>query len=113
MKERYLSLTTTADTREAAERIAGALLEPHLAACVQIDGPFESRYWWQGRLEVQNEWRCTVKLRADRFPAAEAAIRAVHPYAVPQLVATPIVAGGADYLAWIDEVTASSDSNLA
>ncbi len=114
MSDRYLSLTTTTDSRDAAERVALAVLQPRYAACVQIEGPLESRYWWQGRLESAQEWRCTIKLRAARFGAAEAAIRAVHPYATPQIVAVPIVAGGADYLTWIDEVTPEDDtSNLA
>ena len=112
MSARYLSLTTTTDTRDAAEAVALAVLEPRLAACVQIDGPFESRYWWKDRLESATEWRCTIKLAAESFARAEAAIRAVHPYSVPQIIAMPIVAGSAGYLAWLDDVTRTGGSDI-
>jgi periplasmic divalent cation tolerance protein len=99
----YLSVTTSVDSREAAERIARELVERRLAACVQLDGPFESIYRWKGAVEEAREWRCTIKTRADRYDALEAALRALHPYETPEILAHPVSGGGADYLAWIDE----------
>jgi periplasmic divalent cation tolerance protein len=102
----YLSVTTTVDSREAADRIAFALLEGRLAACVQIEGPLESLYHWRGALERALEWRCTIKTRADLFERLEVALRALHPYDTPEILAHAIERGGASYLAWIDEKTA-------
>jgi periplasmic divalent cation tolerance protein len=102
----YISVTTTTDDARCAERIADLLLEARLAACVQTDAPITSRYWWQGKLEVSIEWRLTIKTRRALFAALEVAIRSVHTYTTPQILATPIVDGNDDYLAWIAEVTA-------
>lgn len=101
----YISVATTTDSEANARQIAGALLDGHLAACVQISAPIESRYWWQGKIETTTEWRLTIKTRAALFDDLSSAIRTVHPYSVPQILALPIVAGNRDYLAWIDEVT--------
>jgi periplasmic divalent cation tolerance protein len=97
-------VTTTAEKKDA-EKIAAAVLKERLAACVQISGPIESSYWWNGRLETDREYLCTMKTRKDRFPALEAAIKELHPYEIPEIVATPIVAISAEYLAWLKEQT--------
>jgi len=101
----YISVATTTDSETSAQRIAGAVLADHLAACVQISAPIESRYWWHGEVETAREWRVTIKTRTSLFDDLSSAIRAVHPYKVAQILATPIVAGDRDYLAWIEEVT--------
>jgi periplasmic divalent cation tolerance protein len=101
----YISVATTTDSEDNARRIASALLNDHLAACVQISAPIESRYWWQDKIETAQEWHLTIKTRATLFDDLSTAIRAVHPYSVPQILATPIVAGNRDYLAWLDEST--------
>lgn len=99
----HLQLSTTAPTRDDAERIAGALLEARLAACGQILGPLTSRYRWNGALERSEEFLVLLKVRATAYAACERAIRDVHPYETPEIIAVPIVAGSAEYLAWIDE----------
>jgi periplasmic divalent cation tolerance protein len=105
MRKKYVSVTTTADSLEAIERIALAVLHPRLAACAQVEGPLESRYWWQGELATSREWRCTMKAPAANYAALEAAIRTVHPYKTPEIIASAVLSGGRDYLAWIDEVS--------
>ncbi len=95
-------ITTTA-TQEDALKIAHALVEQRLAACVQVVGPLTSVYRWQGRIEQAAEWQCTIKTRQDQLAALEAAIRKLHPYQVPEILALPVSAGGADYLAWMDD----------
>lgn len=97
----FIQVTTTASTKEEAGRIAKALLEQRLAACVQIAGPVESHYWWKGRLEQSAEWLCIVKTLRVKYAAVEAAIRAAHSYEVPEIVAVPIDTGSAPYLAWL------------
>lgn len=97
----YLQVLTTAGSREEAERISMALVERGLAACVQTVGPVASRYRWQGVVEEAEEWQCLAKTEAARYPEVEAAIHELHSYEEPEIVATPIVAGSAGYLAWI------------
>jgi periplasmic divalent cation tolerance protein len=103
MESEYVQVLTAAGTREEAERIAGALLEARLAACVQLIGPIVSRYWWKGGLESAEEWLCVVKTAGRRFDQLAAAIRDVHSYEIPEITALPITRGTADYLAWIGQ----------
>ncbi len=97
-------LTTTA-RRDEAERIASELVDSGLAACVQIVGPITSTYRWRGKIERQEEWQCWAKTRGELFDRVEAAIRRIHPYEVPEIIAVPIVAGSAGYLSWLDAET--------
>jgi len=97
----YLQVLTTIDSEEAAERISAALVERRLAACVQVVGPISSTYRWQGGIERSREWMCVAKTNAARYPDVEAAIRELHSYDEPEIVATPIVAGSPGYLAWL------------
>jgi periplasmic divalent cation tolerance protein len=70
---------------------------------VQVAGPIASRYRWQGEIETAREWQCVAKTETGRYEEVEAAIRELHPYDEPEIVATPIVAGSAGYLAWVSE----------
>jgi periplasmic divalent cation tolerance protein len=99
----HLQVTTTAGSEEEAERIAASLVERRLAACVQVIGPIASHYRWQGAIERSSEWMCVAKTSAERYSELEAAIRELHSYDEPEIVATPIVAGSAGYLEWIGE----------
>jgi periplasmic divalent cation tolerance protein len=99
----YLQVLTTAGSEEEAERISAGLVERRLAACVQVVGPIASRYRWRGAVEEAQEWLCLAKTAASRYPELEAAIRELHSYEEPEIVATPIVAGSAGYLAWLAE----------
>jgi periplasmic divalent cation tolerance protein len=105
----YLQVLTTAGSEEEAERISAALVERRLAACVQVTGPISSRYRWQDKVEQAREWLCLAKTEASRYPALEAAIRELHSYDEPEIVATAIVAGSAGYLAWIGENVGPGD----
>jgi periplasmic divalent cation tolerance protein len=99
----YLQVTTTAPSEEEAGRIAAALIEHRLAACVQVIGPIVSRYRWRGAVETEREWLCLAKTDAPRYPELEATIRELHSYEEPEVVATPIVAGSRGYLEWVGE----------
>jgi periplasmic divalent cation tolerance protein len=94
---------TAAGSEEEAGRVAAVLVERRLAACVQVVGPVASRYRWQGAIEESSEWQCLAKTTRGAYEAVEAAIREVHSYEEPEIVATAIVAGSAGYLAWIEE----------
>ncbi|OPY04066.1 MAG: Divalent-cation tolerance protein CutA [Syntrophaceae bacterium PtaB.Bin038] len=102
----FIQVTTTAPSREEADRIAQTLVERRLAACVQIAGPVESFYRWKGALERSTEWLCLIKTRRANYAAVEAAIRAGHPYEVPEIISFPIEAGSEPYLAWLRAETA-------
>jgi periplasmic divalent cation tolerance protein len=97
----YAQVLTTAGSEEEAQRIADALLEQRLAACVQVVGPIASTYRWQGAVERTQEWQCLAKTEAARYPQVEAAIRGAHSYEEPEILAIPVLAGSACYLAWI------------
>jgi len=103
----YVQVLTTAGSEEEAESIASALLEQKLAACVQVAGPIASRYRWQGGLERAQEWQCAAKTEAALYDQVEAAIRAVHSYEEPEIIAIPVLAGSAGYLAWVSESVSS------
>jgi len=73
-----------------------------LAACVQVLGPITSTYRWEGAIETSQEWRCEAKTRVELYDEIEKAIRSLHSYQVPEILAVPVVDGSADYLAWLD-----------
>ena len=98
----YIQVATTIATEEEAGAIARLLVEKRLAACVQVVGPITSLYRWQGKIETAGEYLCLAKSRAALYPEIEAAIKAVHPYEVAEIVATPFIAGSKEYLAWLD-----------
>lgn len=102
MSELWQVTTTTGD-RDLAERIATQLVDERLAACAQVGGPIESIFHWKGDIERGEEWLCTAKTSAAHFPAIEALVSKLHPYDVPELIATPIVGGSAAYLEWVRE----------
>jgi len=99
----FLQVTTTVSSREEADRLAAAVIERRLAGCVQIVGPVRSVYRWQGAVEGADEWLCLIKTTRDAYTALEAAIRELHCYECPEIIATPIEAGSAAYLAWLAE----------
>ena len=95
-----LVMTTVAD-RADAERIAASLVAKHLAACIQVSGPIESTFRWKGQVEVTQEWMCTIKTRRDLYADIEQAIRELHSYEQPEIIAVPVVAGSENYLRWL------------
>ncbi len=103
MGSEYLQVLSTAGSREEAGAIAAALVERRLAACVQISGPITSIYRWQGTIENAEEWHCLAKTATSHWDKVEAAIQELHSYDEPEIIATPIVAGSAGYLRWIDD----------
>jgi periplasmic divalent cation tolerance protein len=98
-----IQIVTTAPDKESAQRIAQALVEGRLAACVQVVGPVESVYRWQGLLESALEWQISIKTTATRFAEVAGAIRKLHSYVVPEILALPVVGGDADYIRWLIE----------
>jgi periplasmic divalent cation tolerance protein len=97
----FIQVTTTTGARHDAERIATELVSRRLAACVQISGPVASTYRWKGAVETTEEWLCMIKTSRDQFTAVHEVVKQLHPYEVPELIATPIVEGSEAYLNWL------------
>jgi periplasmic divalent cation tolerance protein len=94
---------STVGKAEDAERIARALVERRLAACVNVVPGVVSVYRWKGEVCRDGEVMLVIKTRAERIPALREALLALHPYELPELLALPIASGHSPYLAWIDE----------
>ncbi|HEX8888890.1 MAG TPA: divalent-cation tolerance protein CutA [Pyrinomonadaceae bacterium] len=91
----------TAGSREEAARLADILVNARLAACVQILPEIESVYHWQGKVERAPEILLLAKTTAENFAALEAAVRSLHSYETPEIIALPITAASAPYLEWL------------
>ena len=101
MMEEYVQVITAIAKREDAEKIANAMVEKRLAACVQIVGPIISTYWWKGNIERKEEWLCIIKSKKDLYDELEKAIKVIHPYETPEIFALSVVAGSKEYLKWL------------
>lgn len=98
-----VQVVTTTASQADAERIASALVQQRLAACVQVSGPVRSCYRWQDVIETAEEWQCSIKTTQEAYGCVEQAIRQLHPYEVPEILALPIVAASQSYLDWLTQ----------
>ena len=98
---RIVVLITT--PKGEGKRIARALVESRLAACVNVVPGLTSLYWWQGEIQEDQEELLIVKTRADVLDKLVAEVKRIHPYSVPEVVALPILGGNPDYMKWVDE----------
>lgn len=101
-KDEYIQIFTTVEKREDAEKIAKTVVERRLAGCVQVLGPIKSTYWWKGDIETAEEWLCIIKSKKNLYTEIEKAIKEIHPYETPEIIAIPIIAGYEGYLKWLD-----------
>jgi periplasmic divalent cation tolerance protein len=97
-------LVTTANAEEGA-RLGRTLVEERLAACANVIGPMRSIYRWQGAVEDAEEYLVLLKARGADVAAVEARVQALHSYDVPEVLALPVTAGSASYLAWLADAT--------
>jgi periplasmic divalent cation tolerance protein len=107
MSEALIVLTNCPDAA-TAQRIARTLVEQRLAACVNQLAPVQSTYRWEGAIEHAAEVPLLIKTTRERYPEVESAIRTLHPYNVPEIVALPVIAGYAPYLRWVGDETQPS-----
>ncbi len=105
--EVLLILTNLPDT-QAATALAQSLVDERLAACVNVLSPCRSVYRWQGQIELADEVPVLIKVAASGYPALEAAIRARHPYELPEIIAVPVTHGLPAYLNWVAAETAAA-----
>ena len=104
----YIQVFTTTEKKEDAQRISKEMVEKKLVACAQVVGPIGSTYWWKEKIEETEEWLCIMKSRKAVYRELEKAIKGIHPYEVPEIVALPIVAGSEDYLDWLNQEVKST-----
>ena len=100
-----LLVITTLPDRAAAEKLADALVEARVAACVNILAPCRSVYRWKEAVQHDEEHPLLIKTTTERYAALEAAIRARHPYERPEIVAVPVKRGLPGYLDWVAQET--------
>ena len=106
MKEpRVWQVVTTTGSEEEANQLAAGLVEERLAACVQVDGPIKSTYWWEGKATSDSEWRLTIKTSAVRYDAMAKWLIERHSYDVPELLATEVCSGHDAYIEWVLQET--------
>jgi periplasmic divalent cation tolerance protein len=101
--EQFRIVLTTASSREEAKRIAKALVEERLAACVNVVHGVESIYRWQGKVEEAAEVLLLIKTNVEKLEALETAVRRLHSYEVPEFLIFEVNGGSAAYLKWLDD----------
>jgi periplasmic divalent cation tolerance protein len=96
----------TAANREEATRIADMLVSERLAACVQVLPEIQSVYRWQGEVAREAEVLLLAKTTVDRFDELDQAVREIHSYQTPEIIALPVTAVSEPYLEWLQEEVA-------
>jgi periplasmic divalent cation tolerance protein len=107
----YVQVLTTTDSEEHALRLGSIITDARLAACVQIVGPIRSLYWWEGKVQNEQEWQLLIKTTGEIVPTLKKIIKENHGYEVPEIIVTPIIDGNEDYLDWINEQTRQTDAS--
>jgi len=103
--EPIITITTTVDNREVLEKMGRHLLAERLVACIQVVGPIKSLYRWKGDIEEADEWLGIMKSRKSLYAQVEAAIRSLHPYEVPEIVAVELTGVFPGYDSWVRDET--------
>jgi periplasmic divalent cation tolerance protein len=105
----YLLVLTACQGSITAKKIANSLVEGGHAACVNMLPKVTSVFRWKGRIEQAEEYILLIKTTSDRYASVEAAIKAQHPYELPEIIAVPISKGYTKYLSWIDEIRSAAN----
>ena len=100
-----IAVLTNLPDSDSAFNLARELVHLRLVACANVLSPVTSFYRWEGKQEQAGEHPVLLKTTADRYPEVEAAIRRLHPYSVPEIVAWPIERGLPAYLDWVEQET--------
>lgn len=108
MNEQNLVVFVTAPSEEVAEQIAAKVVGERLAACANILPAIRSIYWWEGKVQTDSEVLVIFKTQATWFLSLETAVKQIHPYDVPEIIALPVVMGSQAYLDWIGAAVLSA-----
>ena len=101
-QEGYVLLFSTAGNEQEARAIATHLVSHHLVACVNIVPSIHSIYWWKNGVTEDNEVLLLMKSKRENIAEIEKAVRSLHSYETPELIAVPLHYGFSEYLNWID-----------
>ncbi len=101
METNFFQVATTTANKDDAEKLARMMVDKGLAACAQVEGPMTSFYWWQGKVENDQEWKCSFKTSKERYQELEDEIRMSHPYDTPEIIVLPVIGGSEEYLTWL------------
>ncbi|MGB9891215.1 divalent-cation tolerance protein CutA [Thermodesulfovibrio yellowstonii] len=101
----YIVVLITAPNEDEAVKISKILVEEKLAACVNILKDIRSIYFWQGKIEDEQEVLMIVKTKSELFEELEKKVKSLHSYTVPEIIGIKIKKGSESYLNWIIEVT--------
>ena len=102
---RYIVVLATASTREEGRRIAQKLVEERLSACVNILGNVTSTFWWEEKVQEETEVLLICKTVRDKYSEIEMRVKELHSYAVPEVIAVPVIEGFEGYLNWVSKET--------
>jgi periplasmic divalent cation tolerance protein len=100
-----LLVLTNLPDRQTAERLAETLVREGVAACVNVLAPCRSIFRWKDEVQNDEEFPVLIKTTSERYQALEEAIRAAHPYELPEIIAVPIEHGLPAYLGWLESET--------
>ncbi|MEW6133009.1 MAG: divalent-cation tolerance protein CutA [Pseudomonadota bacterium] len=104
-----LIVFSTFPDEASARAAADSLVESRLAACASILPGIDSIYRWQGRIEVSSEVMLVIKTTQEAYPQLEPALKACHPYELPEILAVRAEAGLPGYLEWVAQETARNN----
>lgn len=100
MNADLLIIMVACGSKKEAAKIAAFLLKKRLAACVNIISGVDSRFWWKGRVDRAAESLMMIKTARKKFQAVERAVKSLHSYEVPEIIAIPVIAGSREYIKW-------------
>ena len=103
MKKKHIIVFCTVPDPEVAHKLSKVLVEERVAACCNIIPAVKSLYFWEKKLQEDQELLLIIKTREEVFPTLEKRIRDIHPYSVPEILALPIIHGNPEYLKWMDD----------
>lgn len=101
----FCVILITASSVDEGERIAGSLVDNHLAACVNVCPSIQSFFFWNGKSDQQSEVLLIAKSRMSLISQITEHVKNIHSYSIPEIIAIPIVGGSEDYLKWVEETT--------
>ena len=105
MMSPFIVVLVTCGSEEEGLKIARALVEDGLAACVNLISPVRSIYRWEGKIFDENEWLLIIKTQRGNFGELEKKVKSLHSYSVPEIIGVPILEGSSSYLDWVKEMT--------
>ena len=100
---RVIQVSVSIDSEEKARMIANAVIEQKLGACVQVLGPISSTYFWENKVQTDQEWLCVIKTTQECYTPLESLIVEMHHYEIPEIIVTPVVNGHGPYLDWVSD----------